>query len=210
MAVNWSAKAPGSVFRYTWVPDLADGDSISAATLTVSAGDAVIDSYEEDGEGVTAYLSGGTAGTTTVIAGSVVTSDGETLTETIYLPILTSALTLGYTGQDIAEFALRKVAGNGVTPDASETADALERLSDMLASWAGRGADLGVALPVTSSTTLYISDAHASAVKNNLILQLADLYDYQPSPVVIENARRGLQQVKTSLLPSDREGAEFY
>lgn len=210
MAITWASKAPGSVYRYTWLPDLADCDSIGSATLTVSAGDATIDSYEQDGSGVVAFVSGGTAGTVTTIAAEAITSDGETLTDTIYLPIQTSASALGYTVRDVCEFALRKVVGNGVDADAIELDDAVERLSDMLASWAGRGADIGVPLPLTASDTLYISDAFVSAVKNNLILQIADLYDYQPSPVVIENARRGVQQVKTALLPRDREGADYY
>ena len=34
MALTWTAKAPGDVYRYTWTPALADGDTLAYALGT--------------------------------------------------------------------------------------------------------------------------------------------------------------------------------
>lgn len=207
MAIHWQAKAPSDVVERTWTPKA--GESVSSATLSVDTGTATIE-YERRGENVVVTVTGGAADATQILTASAVLGNGETITETIYLPVLPSANEFTYTARDIVGFVLRKVTGNGSDPDATELSDALERLSDMLAAWKGQGADLGVVLPVTANTVLYISDAFASAVKHNLILEVADLYGYEPGPRVVMNARAGLQQIKTAKLPKEREGASFY
>lgn len=210
MAITFAAKTAGSVVERRWAVPVKVGDYLASATVTVSSGTAVVDSYEVDGNDLVVMLSGGTAGAYTILAASVVTQDGETLAETIYLPVITPDSLLANTGLDVCHFALRKIAGIGDEPDADELDDALERLNDMLAKWAGEGAATGVPLPVTGETVLYVPDSALSAIKNNLILELADVYTFEPSPRVVQNAIRGLQQVKMGNLPADRASTEYY
>lgn len=211
MALTWTAKPADAVYRLTWTVPLIDGDSIDTATLTVSSGDAAIDAYEIVDDGVVAFVSGGTAGTYTTIAAEAVTADGETIPETIYLPVISSATALGYTGLDLAHYVLRKVVGNGETPSADELNDCLERLSDMLAAWKGQGAETGIPLPLASASLIRCDDAFIQAIKANGILRISDLYDnYNLSPVVVEEARRGLQLIKSRNLPAERGAVVFY
>ena len=210
MAVTWDAKAPAAEWRYSWFPALAEGDSIKTHSLTVASGDVTIGITDIDEKAVVAFVIGGTAGTVSVIDAQVTTNDGETLVDTIYLPIAPSALALSYTARDICEFALRKVVGIGETPTSGELADALERLNDMLASWATQGADIGVPLPVADNTVFRCADAFISAVKNSLIIELSELYGLQAPASAVMNARRGLQQVKMSLLSTDDRATVYY
>lgn len=208
MALTLAAKAPASVYRYTWTVPVADGDRAATATATVSSGTASILTQELSNNALTFFVTGGAAGETTVIAVTSATNDGETIADTLYLPIRSSANTLGNTGRDIVDFAIRKVTGGDM--DAEQLADGLERLSDMLASWSRQGADIGVAWPVGADDAILADDATISAVKNNLILRLVDRYEFNPSPFVVEEARRGLQLVKASLLPDDRGSVGNY
>lgn len=203
MALHWSAKAPGDVVERVWTPK--EREEVSSRTITVSTGNATITS-RIDGDEVIVTVTGGTANVTQVLAASaVLNGSGETITETIYIPVIATANDFAYTGQDFINYALRKVFGAGRVPAARNADDALERLSDMLAAWKGQGADLGVVLPVATDTTFYVSDAFALAIKNNLIIECADLYPgYEPSPRVVSNAMRGLQQIKSALLSDDR------
>lgn len=206
MALTWTAKDAGDVTRYVWTPVLDDGDSLSA--FTASAAGATIDSISREDNGIVIVVSGGIVGQTATMSLSATTSQGETLTETIYLPIRATTNTLANTGRDIVAFALRKVTGGDM--DAEQLEDGMERLSDMLASWSRQGADIGVAWPVGENMAIVADDAVISAVKNNLILHLMDRYEFTPSPFVVEEARRGLQLVKASLLPDDRGAVESF
>lgn len=211
MAIYLTAKAPESTYRYTWAVPIAEGDSVLTAVATVSTGTAVIEAQEVADGALVMVLSGGAAGEVTVITVEADTNDGEVLTDTLYLPILTSANALGNTGSDIASYILRKVAGIGDVATGDELNDCLERLSGMLASWKLQGADLGIALPVTSSTEFLCEDGFIQAIRANGILAIADLYEnYNPSPIVVEQARRGLQQIKASLLSTDERPAVYY
>lgn len=208
MAQTWPAKAPTEIVERRWTVPVDDDDGL--ASFARSASGVTIDAYEVQGDDAVLTLSAGAADATATVTLTATTSRGRVLVETFYLPILATANDFAYTGQDICDFALRKVMGAGNTAEASELDDALERLSDMLARWKGEGADLGVVLPVLGATVLYVSDTFASAIKNNLILEIADLYDYEPSARVIDNARRGMQHIKTKLLPKEREPAAYY
>lgn len=200
MALQLDAKVPSAVIRYSWVPPVVDGDSLSTATLAVSSGTAVIDSYEVESGEVLAFISGGAAGETTVITASAVTSDGETLTETIYLPIRASTVGFTYTARDVCNFALRKVVGNGNDPEASEADDALERLNDMLAMWRIDGLDVGVAEVMTLGDTLAIPDEYISALKFNLRIACHDHYDAPITPHDAEMADRSKRLIANRLL----------
>lgn len=207
MSLHWPAKAPGDTREYRW----ALGDAVASVSVTVTG--TATATAKPDGQDALITVAGGALGVVQVLALAATLSSGEIVTQTAYVPILATAQSFAYTGRSIAEFALRKVVGIGETPDADQMADALERLSDMLAAWKGQGADIGVALPVGASDTLPISDAFASAVKYNLLLACIGLYganEYQPSPFEVEAARRGLQQVKMTLLTGDRTLAAYF
>lgn len=207
MALTWAAKAPGAIYRYTWTPPFVDGDGLAA--FTASASGAVIDSAVADGDAVVLYVSGGTAGTTATFTFTADSNQGEAFSETVYLPIVAPAAT-GMTARDVCEFALRKVYGKDETPEASALTDALERLNDMLRVWAATGADVGATFPLEAATVIYCKPEYQSAIKHNLIVQLADLYDLPITPGIANNAVRGLQLVKATSLPDARTGAEYY
>lgn len=208
MSQHWQAKAPTEVVERRWSVPVDSDDGL--ASFARSASGVTIDSYSVEGDDAVLILSAGTDGATATVTLTATTSRGRTLVETFYLPVFATPNEFTYTARNVCEFALRKVAGNGVSPDATELTDALERLSDMLAAWKGQGADIGVKLPCVAGDTLYISDEFASAVKNNLILEIADLYDYTPSARVVMNAQRGLQLVKSKLLSTKRSSAAAY
>lgn len=208
MAQAWAPKAPTEVVQRRWTVPVDSDDGLQSITPAISGGAITASSIE--GNDAVLTISGGAADVTAIITLTATTSRGRTLVETIYLPILTKPNDFAYTGQDIASFALRKVVGVGNTPDAAETDDALERLSDMLARWKGQGAELGVVLPVLTSTVLYVSDEFASAIKANLILELTGLYEFEPGPRDVDNARRGLQQIKSKLLSKDTRASVYY
>lgn len=209
MALQWSPKAAADVVERVWTPKA--GESVSSKTVTVSTGTATITSAIQ-GEDVVVTVTGGTADITQILAASAVLGNGETITETIYLPVLATPNDLAYTGQDIVSDVLELVVGIGGTTDASEQDLGLRKMTDMLASWRSQGADLGVVLPVTSSTVFYISDAFAEGVKANLYLRVMPKFQqgWMPTPDERDAARRGLQLIKSALLPKEREGASYF
>lgn len=208
MAQTWAAKAPTEIVEREWAVPVDEGDSVASFSASISG--ATLDASERDGDTITLTISSGSNGATAIASLSATTTNGLVLVETFYLPIRAAANALGYTVNDICAFALRKVVGADATPTATEQSDARERLTDMLVSWAGQGADLGVKLPCEAADILYVSDAFASAIKANLTVAVADLYGSELSPVIVADARRGLQQIKSALLPDHREGADYY
>jgi hypothetical protein len=208
MAQTWPAKAPTEIVERRWTVPVDDDDGLS--TFARSASGVAIDSYSVQGNDAVLTLSAGVADVTATVTLTATTSRGRVHVETFYLPILVTTNDFAYTGQDICSFALRKVQGSGVIAEADELDDALERLSDMLARWKGEGADLGVVLPVLGPTVLFVSDSFASAIKNNLILELADKYEFTPSQRVVTTALRGMQHIKSALLSKEREPASYF
>lgn len=207
MAINWTPKAPGDVYRYTWTPALADGDSVES--YTAIATDAVIDYDSLENNEVVLFVSGGTAGTTASFEMEALSAEGETLTETIYLPIISTEAT-GMTAADAISFALRKVYGLGEDAPADASDDALEKLSDMLLAWRRTGAEVGATFPLESATVIYCKPEYQSGIKNNLAVEVADHYNRQLTPAVVQAAVRGLQLIKNDQLPDVRAGASYY
>lgn len=207
MPITLNAKPAGAAYRYTWTVPLIEGDSIASAVLTVTG--CVIDAQEISGADVIILVSGGTEGSTARIAAVVGTGEGETIVETIYLPIVSADAT-AMTVSDVVSFALRKVYGLGESPPDEAASDAIERLSDMLLLWKASGADVGATFPLSISTIIYCKPSYQSAVKNSLAVQISDQYGLQLSPVVATNAMRGLQLIRTENLPDDRDGPEYY
>lgn len=207
MALTWSAKAPGDTYRYTWEPALTAGDSLAAHDVSVTG--ATIDYHVAQDRAVIVSVSGGTAGTTAIFTFTGSSDQGEEFSETIYLPIVSTNAT-GMTARDVCEFALRKVYGKDETPEASAMSDAIERLNDMLLGWRVTGASIGAAFPLVEASVIYCSPEFQSAIKHNLCLCVAELYDLPITPYVAEQARRGLQLIKMQNLPDERSGVDYY
>lgn len=210
MAITFPLKAPDDILDFTWQIPLDTDDSIVDVTAVLVSGTIAIEETDLADDLFTLFISAGATGETAEVLATVTTASGREFTETLYFPIGTSASALANTGQTLVDYVLRKVAGVGEQPDADEADDALERLSDMLASWKQQGADIGVPLPLTVGTELRCDDAFISAIKANGIIAVADLYEFQPSPFVVEQARRGLALVKNTLLNREPVGNEYY
>lgn len=200
MALYLSAKAPGALYRYSWVVPVAAGDSVSAASATVSTGTVTITDSEVIDNSLALALSGGAAGEVAKIAASATTADGETIVETIYLPIRSADNLLGNTVYDVCAFALRKIAGIGETADADELSVAVEYLNDMLAEWRIDGLDVGVAKLLASTDDFTVRDEFIAPIKNNLTVRLAEEFDRPLTPVLVANAERGRRLIENALI----------
>lgn len=207
MAIYWSAKTPTQVIRYNWLPDLVAGDTLASATVTATGATVDLSSLEQ--ESVAVLVSGGTAGETASFAVSATTVEGETLTETIYLPIIASAAQIAHTAREYVTFALRRVIGNGETPSADEMTDALERLNAMVAEWRAQGADIGAAFPIVAETVIYCPDYAVPALRYNLLLDVASLYGEPVTQIEAMKARQGLSLVKNMNVPEERAATYF-
>lgn len=186
MALNWDAKAPGDSARRVWSPILATGDSISAFAVPVVSGATLAD-YTQENDTLAVFVSAGSAVTTATITLSATTANGETLTETIYLPIVAPTAT-GPTARDVIAFALRKINGLGSDPDADQEADALETLNDMLRLWKASGLDIGATFPLAASTVLDVRDEFLSAIKYNLRIACHNFYSAEITPLDMQFA----------------------
>lgn len=207
MAQHLAPKSADETVTRRFAVPVAREDGLSAVSATGTG--VTVASATIEGDEVVFSLSGGTEGQTGAIAVTVVTDLGETLAEQFYIPIIAPEAN-GTTARDFCEFALRKVYGKDETPEASALADALERLNDMLRSWAATGADVGATFPLTADTAIYCKPEFEAAIKHNLIVQIADLYDLPIGQIVQINAVRGLQLVKSANLPDLRAGAAYY
>lgn len=201
MAQHLEAKGAGETVQRRYTLAGVASVSLSASGVTASA--------EIEGDDVVFTLSAGTAGTTGTITATMTNDDAETLVKIFYLPIVAPDAT-GMTVRDVCEFALRKVYGKDETPEASALSDAMERLSDMLRAWGWTGADVGASFPLAEASVLYVRPEFQQAIKANLILEIADLYDLPISIKTAQNALRGMQLIKTANLSDDRPGADYY
>lgn len=197
MALTIDAKDPQEVRRYLWEPSLADGDDIASYTLVASG--ITVSSSTNEGTAVEMFISGGTAGAVATIIATAITRDGETIEETLYVPVRVSTVAFTYTARDVVEFALRKITGNGVDADAAEADDALERLNDMLADWRMDGCDIGVPAPLALGTALSIPDEYVSALKFNLRIACHDHYDAPITAYDADRADRGRRNIVNRL-----------
>lgn len=198
MALTWTAKPSGATYRYTWSPALADGDSITSYTASVSG--ATLEASQAEDTDIVFYVAGGTAGTTATFTLSADTADGETLTETIYLPITVSTVALGYTAQDIISFALRKITGDGEDPTAEQADNALEMLNDMLALWQLSGIPTGSIYPLTLASSFQAPDGFVWAVKYGLRLLVHAHYGADISPVDASMAEEGKRALSNAVV----------
>lgn len=93
MAITVSSKAPGERIAYLWTPPLASGDTISGTpTVALVTGTASTDGVSVVGSDVKIWLISGADGETAEFLCEASTTGGETLQETIYLPVNSTAL----------------------------------------------------------------------------------------------------------------------
>lgn len=102
MTKAWPAKDPDRVDFYGYTIALDAGDSVVAYDLELLDGDVVIDSDARSGADVTAWLSGGTDGTTSVFRVSWETANGVEDDEVITLAVIANEISvpLPLTGYD--------------------------------------------------------------------------------------------------------------
>lgn len=211
MSLQFAPKTPEDVKRYTWVPDVQDDDSLATCNTPTTSG-VTVDSFEVNGNAVVFYVSGGTAQTTGSIKLLATSNAGENYAETIYIPILASydAVQFTTTADDIIDYALRPIVGLSGTRTATETADALEKLNDMVAHWKATGADLPISLPMTTATTLYLPDEHLLALKANLQVTVSEQYGRPVPSLALAIARSGLTTLKNQNLQDHQVKATDY
>lgn len=195
MADVIAAKGPTETVERRWAVPVTSGDHAASVSLVASG---VTASATLDVNEVVFTLSGGTTGATASIVVTVGTDLGNTIVETLYVPVVASGGS-AITVNDIVSFALRKVTGIGEAPNAEQAAEALEKLTDMLEEWRVTGADVGAPRPLETSTVIYSPHAYISAIKNNLIVRLSDIYGPElVTPSVASAAVRGVQLIKSS------------
>jgi hypothetical protein len=205
MADYLAAKGPTETVERLWTP--ATDDTI--ATIATTASGVTVASAAKDGDAIKFVLSGGTAGQTGVVTVTVTTEVGETLVDTLYVPVIASAAQVADTAREYVHFALRPVTGAGEVSDDSELDDALEILNALVAEMRAGGADIASPYPLVASSVIYCPDWAVSALRHNLRVQLLPTYGQEPSAMDYERARRGMQLVKHKNLPEVRESEYF-
>lgn len=202
------AKAPTEVVERRWtVPVDADDSPLSAV---VSASGVTLDADSIEGNELVLTLSGGTALATGAITATVTTNLGRVLVQTLYIPIVLSTRLKTETARDVCYYALRKVYGRYRTPPAAALTDALETLNDMLLEWKAQGADLHVPALLTDTAAMHIPDYAMSAVKANLMIRLANLYEMNVAGDVPARAVRGLQLIKNANISDTRAKPAYF
>lgn len=198
------AKQPAEIVERRFTPATV----YALQGVTTSETGVTVDSAKIDGDDVVLTLSGGTAGATGIVTLTVTTSH-ETIEETLSVPIVASAAQIANTARQYVAFALRKVVGIGEDAEAEELDHGLEVLNALLETWREQGADIGAPSPVEANTVIYCPDYAVSALRYNLLIELAPVYGAEPTMIEYDRARRGLQQVKHKNLPAVRE-SEFF
>lgn len=205
MATFLEAKGPSETVERRWAPEA----EYSLEAVSTSASGVTVSSATIEGDEVLFVLAGGTAATTGTITATLTTQGGETLVETLYVPVIASPSQIAATARDFVDFALRKIVGIGESANDAELEDALERLSGLVARMREGGADIGAPFPLDANSVIYCPDWAVSALRYNLLIECADIYGEQPSAMEYEQARRGMQLVKHKNLPAER-ASEFY
>ena len=152
--IIWAPKKPDETVGYTidWAPDLRL-DAIEWFSLTVSSGSAVIQDAAFTGNLVSALISGGTDGETTVFECEVRTVAQQVLYKTVSLYTVEDAdpkIPSTSTKRAIVELAFQECRLNNYQFDLTpaEMNAALQKLDNLMAEWAVTGRDLGYNYPV--------------------------------------------------------------
>lgn len=107
--ITLAAKDPNERLGYTWTP--AEGDTIaSGLSITVTDGTATIDGSPtpiEDDATAKFFLIGGAAGETTTITATAAMASGDTIEQTIFIPIIDSSVVSTALTLDLVKTHLR-------------------------------------------------------------------------------------------------------
>ena len=113
------------------------------------------------------------------------------------------------TARDIITRSLRElgVVDGAEEVSAEDATASLAMLNDMLAAWELDGVALGQGT-MTLNSSFSCPDSHLEAIRANLSARLSPLFGRQPSPIVIEQAARGMRSLqnayhKTRMLNAD-------
>jgi hypothetical protein len=87
------------------------------------------------------------------------------------------------------------VIRDGETPSAEMQAQAIRRLNQMMALWAGEGRDIGYIPVGTVTDVLTVPDAAVLGIVNNLAIHMAPSFGATASPEVIALATMGLATI---------------
>lgn len=196
MADILASKAATEVVTRRWT---VPGDDPATAVTTSASGVTVDESSLEDGD-VVLTLSGGTAAATGSIVLTITTSAGQTLIETLYIPVVQSAAQIADTAAEYIAFALRKIVGFGESAEADEQTAALDHLNALVAEMRAVGADIGAPFPMTTASVIYCPDYAVNALRHNLLVRCWQDYGQEPSALQYDQARRGMQLVKQANL----------
>jgi len=207
MAHSLAPKAPTEVVERRWAIPVRDDDHALSAALSTSG--ITVPGYAVEDDELILSLTGGTAQTVGIVTATITTAKGDTLVETLYIPVFDSTALQAKTVRDICDFALRKVIGNGETADGAELTDAIERLEAMLHLWRDSGADVGATFPLDESATLYLRDSFVSGVQYGLRMLTQQHYGIPLEPLDVQMATRGLQAIKHANL-GQRSEVEHY
>jgi hypothetical protein len=190
MAQAWQAKAPGETVERRWQVPLADGDGILTVSATGSS--VTVDSDDYCLDEAVIVLSAGSAGDVGAVTVTVATSDGNTHVETFVIPIRATTVQV-VTARDVCGFALRKIVGNGVDPDATELTDALELLGGIL-SRHGIGP-----IPLSATSEIDVPDDYLLPLKFMLRKLVHSTYEAALSPVDLQMADEGERWITNSM-----------
>lgn len=152
-ALIWNPKDPGETVAYPddWSNELG-ADTIASYTLVIDSGDATILKDENSPSVITAWVQGGTDGTTTLFTATVTTSTGQILIREYSLLVSAGANSFQPTtttkrsliGQAYIEVALNNWEYD-IEPE--EMDKALTRLDILAAELVGRGISIGYNAP---------------------------------------------------------------
>lgn len=81
------------------------------------------------------------------------------------------------------------------TANATQAADGLQVLNDMLTRWEANGLPLGFSTQTNTASTLPVPDEALSAVAYNLAMELAPEYGITPSQIVAAHADMGYRRL---------------
>lgn len=152
--IIWAPKKPDETVGYTidWAPDLPL-DAIESFELSVSSGSAVIQDSGFAGNIVSALISGGVDGGTTVFECEVHTVAEQVLYKTVSLYTVAGAdpkIPSTSTKRAIVELAFQecRLANYQFDLTPAELTAALQKLDNLMAEWKATGRDLGYNYPV--------------------------------------------------------------
>lgn len=228
--IAWPAKDPHATYGYLYIIPLDAGDSVTSYVFELMSGTVVIESATRDGANVTAVLSGGVDGETSVFRISWETTNGAADDDVVLLPIvaheLTELLFTGYAKPSFAHLIAKYPAFAAVPPvtvkmwlkDAERTVDtswiegdyaaALMALAahNMAAGGLGTGAasTAGVPSGITSMRSADLSLTFSDKAANNRVTgSLASTIYGAEFAIMLRRNKAGPRVTPTGVSPSD-------